>query len=196
MQTRDSPALLEREGHAVEYAELRAQRAHRAEQAELGHREVGRVVLAGAQRRAAGRVLAEHVAHVEPPHEQGAHVADRGGEPVAVLERPGAGHGRSLLAEAPVEAADDMPLFEQGFEALLHAAGQQHEPVDVPQVGRSEVAQRGILAGGSSPHGNSVRMPNICAAMLGGQTLYLITKRLSAGGRRPRRASLHACDRS
>jgi hypothetical protein len=73
-------------------------------------------------------MLEEQHSWVEPSREERAHLSQRGGQPVALLEREGAADDRRLLAPTVIQVADHVTLFEQMVESLLEPTAQNEVP--------------------------------------------------------------------
>jgi len=93
--------------------------------------EVAGAVLALGGRCVFRHVLGEDVARGDPFDEERADVADHRGHPVFFLEGVGAANGDGFLAEAGIEAADDLVLAEEAGHGVLDLAVEAHEVVKV-----------------------------------------------------------------
>jgi hypothetical protein len=73
-------------------------------------------------------MLEEQQSWVEPSREERAHLSQRGGQPVALLERESAADDRRLLAPTVIKVAYHLTLFEQMVESLLEPTAQNEVP--------------------------------------------------------------------
>lgn len=94
------------------------------EEPQVGNGEVKRPVPPARGRPVSGQVLEEQQPWIEPSREERAHLSERGGQPVALLEREGAADDRRLLAAAVIKVAEHMTLLEQMLESLLEPTAQ------------------------------------------------------------------------
>src|SRR5438270_1580378 len=91
---------------------------------------MGRTVAALGRGIGFGHVLHNGIGSAESTDEQGALVADHGGEPVVFVERVGGGAGAGFLAQSEVDSTDNLALLVKIFESDLHFAIEQHVAVD------------------------------------------------------------------
>ncbi len=105
-----------------------------------------RVVLAGARRGDACRVLPQDHDRLEASRQKRAEVPNRRGQPVTVGQRVAAAHRRRLLSETAVQATYDVALLEQYFQTFLQRARQAQEATKGVHVPTVECLQLVILA--------------------------------------------------